>query len=114
MSSIRLDQFRLASHPDLQGIVRASLIAAAIEVRLEPADTPNHDRRMVLANTVYAEIGRADSETVRTFAWLVAMDDSVRSDAVSGDAVIPAAITDGHVDSVVADAFDRVAGVESL
>ena len=78
------------------------------------ADTPNHDRRMILANTIYAEIGRSDSETVRTFAWLAAMDDTVRNDAVVNDTITPSAIIDGHVDEVIATAFDRVAGAEEM
>lgn len=110
--STRLDQFKLATHPDTVAIVTASLMGAREDIVNEDPETPNHENRIVLANTVLFEVGQLDQPTIRTFAWLVARNPTILAAAVTNGVVSPEHIADGDVDYVVASNIDAVIGTE--
>lgn len=109
---VRLDQNKLASSPEFAGIVRAALVSAAIAIRQESPTTPNHENRLVLCNTVFAEMGNPQSELIKTFQWLAAMNPTIRAKAVVAGSVVADNIADADVDFVVASHWDNIAGSE--
>lgn len=109
---IRLDQNKLASNTEFAGIVRAALVSAAIAIRQEDAATPNHANRIVLSNTVFSEMGDAQSETVKTFQWLAAMNPTILARSVIAGSVVPENVVDGDMDFVIASHWNNIAGSE--
>jgi len=110
----RLDQFHLATNPDVIGLVKAAVISAAIAIRAEDPATANHAKRLVLSNTVYGELGGTGGDYIQTFAWLVAMNSTIQQAAVVDGVVHPELVADGDVDFVVASQWDAIAGPEEV
>jgi hypothetical protein len=93
--------------PFIQRVVAAGFQVAQ-EVRAEPADTPDHERRLYLAGSV----SREPEVMLSQFVWLCAATPVIR-DSVTVDTA--GAVTVGCPDSDIVDAcraaWNTVAGI---